>query len=75
MTETVEEKAVRLLRERRLTIERADTHEGVVVAHCKGDNGDYMLGWDLKKKEWRCTCPELKGGCSHLAALKMVVKR
>lgn len=73
--ETVEEKAVRLLKERRLTIERIDTHEGVVVARCEGDSGTYMLGWDAIVKQWRCQCPEMKGQCSHLTALKMVVKR
>jgi len=73
-TETVEEKAVRLLREHRLEIERADTHGGVVVARCQGDTGEYLLGWDVKLKEFRCQCAA-RGHCSHLEALKMVVKR
>ncbi len=75
MAETVEEKAVRIIRERRLTIERVDTHDGVVVARCHGDTGEYALGYDVKVKQWRCTCPEMKGMCSHLTALKMLVKR
>jgi uncharacterized Zn finger protein len=75
VAETVEEKALRIIRERRLTIERVDTHGGVVVARCQGDTGEYALGWDAIVKQYRCTCPEMKGLCSHLTALKMVVKR
>lgn len=73
-TETVEEKALRLIKERRLTIERVDTHGGVVVARCEGDHGEYALGFDLIHKEYRCTCLA-RTECSHLVALKMVVKR
>lgn len=73
--ESVEEKALRLLRERRLTIDRVDQHDGVIVAHCHGDTGEYALGWDAMRKQYRCTCPNLTGNCSHLQALKMVVKR
>lgn len=74
MTDTVEEKALAILRERRLQIDRVDTHGGVVVASCKGRTGDYMLGYDMLKKEWRCTCASV-GNCSHLEALRMVVRR
>jgi hypothetical protein len=73
--ETVDEKALRLIQERRLTIDRVDTHDGVIVAHCHGDTGEYALGWDAMRKQYRCTCAEMKGQCSHLTALKMVVKR
>ena len=74
MAETVEEKAVRYLREHRLEIERADTHGGVVVARCQGDTGEYHLGWDAMRKEFRCSCLA-RTECSHLTALKMVVRR
>ena len=73
--ESVADKAVRLLKERRLTIERVDVDGGWVVAHCRGDTGDYALGWDPKVKAWRCTCANVKGDCSHISALKMFVVR
>lgn len=75
MAETVEEKALRLIREGRLTIQRVDRDEGWVVAHCRGDTGGYALGWDPIVGQFRCTCPEMKGQCSHLYALKLVVER
>ena len=73
--ESVNDKAVRLLKERRLTVERVDVDGGWVVAHCRGDTGDYALGWDPKVKAFRCTCANLRGDCSHISALKMVVVR
>lgn len=73
-TETIEEKALRMIQERRLTIERVDTHGGVVVARCQGDTGTYYLGYDVIVKEWRCGCLA-RTECSHLVALKMVVSR
>ena len=49
-------------------------HTGYVHAQVRGDSGEvYDLGRDPRKDEWRCTCPELKGNCSHLQALKLVV--
>jgi hypothetical protein len=33
----------------------------------------YTLGHDPSKAEWRCQCAEMKGNCSHLKALKLVV--
>ena len=71
--ETVQEKAGRLLGEGRLTIERMDHESGLIVATCKGDSGAYHLGYDPARRQFRCTCPEMKGKCSHLAALKLVI--
>lgn len=74
---TAERKAMRLLLERRLVVTRRETTgelAGLVVATCRGENGSYDLGYDPRGQgRWRCTCPELQGGCSHLTALKMVV--
>lgn len=72
--ESVQEKAFRYLREGRLTIDRADP-EGVVVARCRGTEGEYALGYDLMRKQWRCTCMERKGQCSHLTALRTLFIR
>lgn len=67
-------KARRLLPEGRLMIRRVDPDTGLVWAQCRGDSGEiYDLGHDPTKNEWRCTCAELKGECSHLKALKLVV--
>lgn len=71
--ETVDEKARRLLTEGRLIVRLAGGPNGLIVAECRGDSGDvYQLGWDPAKSEWRCTCPEVRGGCSHLKALQLV---
>ncbi len=75
MTETVDEKAARYLKEGRMRVERVEPPFGLVVAHCQGETGEYALGYDPSVKQWRCTCPELQHRCSHLAALKMVVRR
>jgi hypothetical protein len=72
--ETVAAKAVRYLAESRLTVERVDV-DGLVVARCRGGGGEYHLGWDPSVRQWRCTCLERKGECSHLKALRMVVIR
>lgn len=73
---TAQRKALRLLVDGRLELQRVEidgAHAGLIVAECKGDSGDlYTLGYDPHRQQWRCTCPELRGGCSHIAALKMV---
>ena len=82
---SAEAKAMRLLIERRVIVERAVSDRdaeldealrplvGLVVAHVRGDADDYVCGFDPRRREWRCSCPELKGACSHLRALKMIV--
>jgi len=72
--ESVQEKAFRYLREGRLTIERVDQHGGLVVAKCKGETGEWMCGYDVQVKQWRCTCLA-RGDCAHLRALRSVVAR
>ena len=74
--ETAVDKAHRLLLEGRLIVREvgSPSHPGRIVAECRGDSGEmYLLGWDPAKQEWRCTCPELRGECSHLKALQLVV--
>jgi hypothetical protein len=68
---TGERKAMRLLLERRLEVIKAEP-DGFIHARCKGDEATYDLGYDPSKRRWRCTCPELRGACSHLIALKMI---
>lgn len=71
---TLEQKAAAILTGRRLKISRVGG--GFVVASCLGSDGTtvYHLGFDPKKREWRCTCPVPgKRACSHLAALRLVV--
>jgi hypothetical protein len=74
--ETKAEKAVRMIAERRLMVERVAGQ--LVVASCRGDSGSvYALGYDPTKREWRCTCPASREfhstDCAHLLALKLVV--
>lgn len=66
------EKARRLLVEGRLVV-REIRSSGTIVAECRGDSGQiYALGYDARRKQWRCTCAEMKGRCSHLVALQLV---
>ena len=78
MAENRNERAARLLRERRLHILRVD-EGGLVVGECKGDSGTvWKLGWDPNKREWRCQCPasaKFKRTCAHLVSLQSVVTR
>jgi len=72
--ESVQDKSRRLLVEGRLVVLRAgDEYDGLIHAECRGDSGAiYDLGFDPKLRQWRCTCPEQKGRCSHIAALQLV---
>jgi hypothetical protein len=66
------DKARRLLIEGRLTVRWVDKDDGFVYATCKGDSGgEYNLGYDPKRKQWRCSC-EARTTCSHLKALQLV---
>jgi hypothetical protein len=67
------DKPRRLLIEGRLTVRWVDKDDHFTYATCKGDDGvEYNLGYDPKRKQWRCSCPA-RTVCSHLKALKMVV--
>ena len=55
-------------------IKTVDPETKLVIAQCRGDSGEvYYLGYHPGDQEWRCTCREMKGNCSHLQALKLVV--
>lgn len=79
MAETKEQKALRYISERRLSITRIDAPTGAVRAQCRGDDGEYELGWDPRGRgRWGCQCEAnhtFNRECSHLIALKMVVTR
>ena len=73
--ESAADKGRRLLVEGRLIVERVE-RTGLVVASCRGDSGEvYKLGYDPGAHQWRCTCEEMKGRCSHLVALQLVTVR
>lgn len=70
--ESAADKGRRLLVEGRLVV-REVRPTGTIVAECRGDSGEvYALGYDARRKQWRCTCAEMKGRCSHLVALQLV---
>lgn len=73
---TAQRKAMRLLVEGRVVVKRIDVDGPkamLVVAEVRGDSGDtYTCGHDPQRRQWRCTCPEMRGDCSHIAAVKMV---
>ncbi len=76
--ENATNKAHRLLAEGRLRVVRVgdESRPGLIVAECRGDSGEaYHLGYDPGKKQWRCGCVEMRGKCSHLIALQLVVVR
>lgn len=70
--ESAADKGRRLLVEGRLIV-REIREDGTIVATCRGDSGEeYSLGYDSTKRQWRCTCAEMKGRCSHLCAVQLV---
>jgi len=69
--ESVADKAVRLLREGRLTVLYRDGDR--VTAVCHGDSGTYHLGHSPDRPGvWSCSCPAV-GRCAHTVALMLVV--
>jgi hypothetical protein len=70
---TAQRKAMRLLLEQRVSIKLHDPQVPYVLAEVRGDNGVYTCGHHPSRNGWRCTCPEPRGNCSHVAAVKMVV--
>ena len=65
--ENVRQKGARLLVSGRLRVVKVDGN--LIVAECRGDSGEvYKLGFDPRKKQFRCTCAAM-GPCSHLHAL------
>lgn len=79
MTETIDQKAERILLERRLLVKRVDGVTGLVIAECRGDSGAvYQLGYDPTRGEWRCTCEasaKFSRRCSHIRALQHVTAK
>lgn len=70
---TAQRKAMRLLLEQRVAISLIDLTVPYVLAEVRGDSGVYTCGFHPSRNGWRCTCPEPRGNCSHVAAVKMVV--
>jgi hypothetical protein len=66
----VPQKALRLLAEGRVYVQRAD---GVwIAASVQGDHGRYVVAFDGER--WACSCPAWKG-CAHLAAVELVTTK
>jgi uncharacterized Zn finger protein len=73
--ESAADKGRRLLTEGRLTVLKIHP-SGLIHAQCRGDSAEvYDLGYDPERGQWRCTCQEMKGKCSHLVALQLVTLR
>jgi hypothetical protein len=69
--ETIAEKAVRLIAERRLAILLVG--RGVVMARVRGDSGvTYHVGRE-PRRGWWCGCESRGDKCSHIAALRLVI--
>jgi uncharacterized Zn finger protein len=68
--ESVEAKAHRYVRERRLVVTARIGDR--IAATCRGSRGEtYDLGYDRGRSDWFCTCPA-RGRCAHLVALQFV---
>ena len=71
--ESAHDKGRRLLTEGRLRV-REIRDNGTIIAECKGDRGEiYAVGYSGPERRWGCTCPEMKGRCSHIVACQLVV--
>jgi len=64
-TETVDDKATRLLAERRLRILWAT--DEALSARVRGDSGVHDIHWS-RSRGWSCSCP-CRQRCSHLIAV------
>lgn len=80
MAETKAAKALRILSERRLTLEVVGdpARPGLILASCRGETEAevYKLGWRPDQDRWGCTCEasaKFNRVCSHLLALQLVV--
>jgi hypothetical protein len=71
-SENAEQKARRYLVEGRIQVDRVEP-SGLVVATARGTEGTYHLGYDPRRREWRCTCAAPGKRCSHLIALRLVM--
>lgn len=78
---TKAEKALRILEERRLTLEVVGdpARPGLIVASVRGQDAVYALGYRPEGNgRWGCTCEanaKFHRVCSHLLALQMVTVR
>lgn len=77
--QTKHDKALRILAERRLTVETIGDpmRPGLILATCRGESEAefYSLGYRPDLKRWGCTCEASSKFhliCSHLYALKLV---
>lgn len=69
--ENKDQKARRYLTEGRITVIKM-RDDGLIVAEARGSGETYHLGYDPRRKQWRCTCIA-RGKCSHVTALQLVV--
>lgn len=70
--ETVRDKACRYLTEGRVTVNTRVLFNGdALVATVDGDTGRHKIYLNDDGR-FRCTCPELRGQCSHLLALALI---
>lgn len=78
--ETKADRAVRIVAERRLTVDVVGdpARAGLIVASCRGESEAevYKLGYDPRGDgRWACTCEanaSFHRVCAHLLALKLV---
>ena len=66
MSETIEEKALRLVTGGRVELHRGNRQEG--LASVEGDTGTHLVSWDPIGSV--CLCPA-RTGCSHVAAVSL----
>lgn len=74
MGETKAQKAERYLLEARLIVTKVDQTARVIVAHARGDSGEFYRV-EFKDEKWSCDCDanaKFHRECSHLIALKRV---
>jgi hypothetical protein len=71
MRETVQEKAVRLLCERRVRILECHEDAGALLVDVRGDRGVYSITFE--EGALRCDCPARARRCAHVQAVEYVV--
>lgn len=69
MKTLAEDKAKALLVSGHVRVRHVD--ELGITIEVDGATGRYRTTWDVRRG-WRCSCPELRGRCSHIVACRRI---
>ncbi len=73
--ESLQEKALRLIRDGRLVVTLVDSERVEAHVRSSSTDGEHVVGY--QRGGWYCDCEALRFGqrCSHLASVQLVTRR